>query len=56
MNPILVHYLSCRRNWSLSVRCFLLAAGVVLLFVAGRVSASDAARGSGASAAITSGD
>lgn len=44
MNPILIHFLSCRRNWSFSVRCSLFAAGAVMLLAAGGAGAAESFR------------
>ena len=50
MNPILVHFLNCRRNWSFPVRCCLFSAGAVLLLAAGSAGASGAVPGWSANA------
>lgn len=56
MNPILVPFLSCRRNWSFPVRCFLIVTGSVLLLAAGNAGAVDAATGWNPGAGATAGD
>ena len=44
MTPILVHFLSCRRNWSFTVRWSLTVVGAVMLLAAGSASAAESFR------------
>jgi hypothetical protein len=44
MTPILVHFLSCRRNWSFTVRCSLTVVGAVMLLAAGSAGAAKSFR------------
>ena len=44
MTPILFHFLSCRRNWSFTVRWSLTVVGAVMLLAAGSASAAESFR------------